>query len=142
MTFIFIPNEGTDSIKFGMKPEEISKILEQECEGHANLRSEYSEAYEEWGLYIFYKKDEAGDWICCRILFKPEKTSLIFQKKELLSIDLIELVDFLLQFDKDIETETDFIRFHGIGVLLGGQGLEIESNYDFPPDYIGIEKVD
>jgi hypothetical protein len=143
MKLKLIPNEGTDCIKFGMKPNEISQILDQEGEDEIVQSIQKSENFSRLGLKIFYEKDIQNNWICCEIIFwKPDKINLLFYGKEIFKMKLFDLIKLLLIYDQEIETETDYVKFNKIGILLGGEGLEIESNLDFPPNYVSIGKVD
>jgi hypothetical protein len=107
--FVIDPYVGAGVLRLGMTPAEVQKALNFNPRKYRRLH----EKEDDYRIcFVYYKEPE----ICNAIEFFPP-ASVLFHGKNLLDCSLKEAMEFVRQYDSDLEIEAGFISHkYGFGV--------------------------
>ncbi|EOQ62932.1 hypothetical protein F935_02023 [Acinetobacter calcoaceticus ANC 3811] len=132
--FEITPYVGAGLIKFGMKREEVRKLM-SEYEPRAFWRNSYSESatdgYDEIGINVYY---DSADKTIALEFYKPAQVA--FNGGEISKLPVFEAYKLMASLDKDIAIDEDGLTSFKFGI--GFYAPFYEEDYMLPVEAIII----
>lgn len=123
-----IPGKGL--IKFGMSRQEVRAFFEEEPEEFFKLEDDPlpTDAYEESGIYAYYKEPDSLEALEIFLEARP-----ILMDKSLLEIPMANLLPWIQSLDQNIEIDVDGLDSEKLGLSIYAPDYEDEEDND--PEY-------
>jgi hypothetical protein len=136
MRYIIYPFKGVNNWYFGMKRDEVRRLIN--ATPHELLGLDLNDIYLEIGLHFFYNY---GEPFIFHAIMATEPNSIYFNDKNLLGDESIrDLGNWFQERYEAVNITNDGVVICSLGIYLSTQDLELFG--DDPPESVGVFSKD